>query len=84
MKTSALEGIRVIECSFHLNGPFAGRLLAELGAEVIKVEPPEGEPNRHNSTTIKGESTFFMNYNANKKFITLNLKSTRGKEIFLD
>ncbi|MCL4453199.1 CoA transferase [Ferroplasma sp.] len=84
MEESALEGIRVIECSFHLNGPFAGRLLAELGAEVIKVEPPDGEPNRHNSATINGESTFFMNYNANKKFITLNLKSARGKEIFLD
>jgi CoA:oxalate CoA-transferase len=84
MEAGSLDGIHVIECSFHLNGPFAGRLLAELGAEVIKVEPPGGEPNRHNSATIQGESTFFMNYNANKKFITLNLKSTEGKEIFLD
>ena len=84
MAAGALDGIRVLECSFHLNGPYAGRLLAELGAEVIKVEPPFGEPNRHNSATINGESTFFMNYNSNKKFITLNLKSDKGKEIFLD
>ncbi len=84
MTVGALDGIRVLECSFHLNGPYAGRLLAELGAEVIKVEPPGGEPNRHNSSTINGESTFFMNYNTNKKFITLNLKSDKGKEIFLN
>jgi crotonobetainyl-CoA:carnitine CoA-transferase CaiB-like acyl-CoA transferase len=79
----ALEGIVVTELSYHLNGPIAGRLLAELGATVIKVEPPWGEPNRRSPPFIGGESIHFMNYNANKKFITLNLKHEEGKKLFL-
>ena len=50
----------------------------------MKVEPSGGEPNRKNEPTIDGESILFMNYNCNKKFITLNLKDPRGREIFLD
>jgi crotonobetainyl-CoA:carnitine CoA-transferase CaiB-like acyl-CoA transferase len=80
----ALNGVRVLEASVHLNGPIAGRMLGELGAEVIKVEPPGGEPNRKNEPRIDGESILFMNYNCNKKFITLNLKHPRGREVFLE
>jgi crotonobetainyl-CoA:carnitine CoA-transferase CaiB-like acyl-CoA transferase len=80
----ALDGVRVLEASVHLNGPIAGRMLGELGAEVIKVEAPGGEPNRKNEPRMDGESILFMNYNCNKKFVTLNLKHARGRDIFLE
>lgn len=83
-RKNALSGVRIIECSVHLNGPFAGKLLAQLGAEVIKVEPPYGEPVRHSNPFVGGESRHLLNYNTNKKFITLNLKDPRGKDIFLE
>jgi len=76
-----LEGIRVLELSFALNGPIAGRILAELGAEVIKIEPPWGSA-RDFAPIVNGESINFIFINANKKFITLNLKTKEGVEIF--
>ncbi|QGA68116.1 CaiB/BaiF CoA transferase family protein [Sulfolobus sp. E11-6] len=79
--TGVLEGIRVLELTFALNGPLAGRILAELGAEVIKVEPPWGSA-RDFAPVVKGESVNFAFINANKKFITLNLKTEKGIEIF--
>lgn len=78
----SLEGVRVLEASYHLNGPFAGRLLGELGASVVKIEPPGGEPNRKSRPLFGNESAHFINYNANKKFITLNLKHAEGKTLF--
>jgi CoA:oxalate CoA-transferase len=80
----ALSGLRVLECTHVLNGPFCGRLLAELGAEVIKIEPPAGELSRKFPVKKNGESLYFMFYNANKKCITLNLKSEKGKNMLLD
>lgn len=80
----ALEGIKVLEASYHLNGPFAGRLLGELGATVVKIEPPGGEPNRKSGPMFNKESSHFVNYNANKKFVTLNLKHREGKKIFIE
>jgi CoA:oxalate CoA-transferase len=79
---SALKGITVIECGHILNGPFAGRILAELGARVIKVEPLGGEFYRHVPIhTMDGESGSFIYFNANKKCITLNLKTSKGRDI---
>ena len=46
MEPSALEGIKVVEFSTMVSGPYCGKLLADMGAEVIKVEPPEGDPAR--------------------------------------
>jgi crotonobetainyl-CoA:carnitine CoA-transferase CaiB-like acyl-CoA transferase len=84
MSEGALSGIRVIECAHFLNGPFCGRILAELGAEVIKVEPPWGEEMRHYGPRLNGETYEFLLLNAGKKCITLNLKHPEGKKIMLE
>lgn len=81
---SALRGLRVLEMTSFLNGPYTGRLLAELGAEVIKIEPPWGDPMRHVPPYIGKDSLHFIFYNANKKFITLNVKEQKGRQIFLE
>jgi len=81
----ALEGVRVLSCTHIHAGPWCGKVLAELGAEVIKIEPPGGEFSRYLVPLIyKGENYFIMNFNDNKKLITLNLKHEKGKKIFMD
>ncbi len=79
----ALEGIRVLDLTRLESGPAGTVLLAFLGAEVIKVERPEtGDEGRWLLTEKEGfDSYYFMNLNANKKSITLNLASEKGKEI---
>jgi len=83
-KSSALEGIRVIDHTHVIAGSYCGRLLAEMGAEVIKVEPPAGELFRHQGPKIDGESLLFSFLNVNKKSITLNLKHETGKKMLFD
>lgn len=81
----ALEGIRIIDLTRVLAGPFCTMLLADLGAEVIKVEVPEkGDDTRKYPPFIGSESAYFMNLNRNKKSITLNLKKEEGKGVFFD
>lgn len=81
-----LEGLRVLDLSQMLAGPICGMRLADLGAEVIKVEPPaNGEWTRTHGfadAEIGGETTAFLGLNRNKKSIALNLKSAEGIEIF--
>jgi len=78
-----LDGVRVLDLSRVLAGPYCGMLLADMGADVIKVEVPgKGDDARINFPVINGESAYFMNLNRNKRGITLNLKSEKGKEIF--
>lgn len=78
-----LDGIRVLDLSRVLAGPYCGMMLADMGADVIKVEVPgRGDDARINYPIINGESAYFMNLNRNKRGITLNLKSEKGKEIF--
>jgi crotonobetainyl-CoA:carnitine CoA-transferase CaiB-like acyl-CoA transferase len=77
-----LAGIRVIDCTVALAGPFGGLLLADLGADVIKLEPPDYAA--HASGGIpkyKGESPHFMVVNRNKRGISVDLKAKRGQEI---
>ena len=78
----ALASVLVLDLTQVLNGPFATTMLADLGAEVIKVEPTEGEVARAAPPKIGNESYPFMQLNRNKKSITLDLKSEQGKEIF--
>ncbi|WP_096436396.1 CaiB/BaiF CoA transferase family protein [Alteribacter populi] len=79
-----LKGIRVIDFSFYLPGPYASLRLADLGAEVIKVEPPEGDPARTMGDQKDGTGLVFLANNRHKKSIVLNLKEAKGQQIALD
>src|SRR5215467_2301125 len=82
--SQALSGIRVIDMTHNQAGPACAQILAFLGAEVIKLEEPTGgDVARRNMRDKKdSDSLFFLLFNANKKSLTLNLKSARGKELF--
>lgn len=84
-RIGALEGIRVLDLTRVLAGPFAAMMLADMGAEVIKIEiPNRGDDSRAFGPFINGESAYYMNLNRNKKGVTLDLKKPEGKEIFLE
>ncbi|TYP47436.1 CaiB/BaiF CoA transferase family protein [Thermosediminibacter litoriperuensis] len=78
-----LSGIKVLDLSRVLAGPYCGMILADLGAYVVKIERPgRGDDSREFGPFVNGESAYFMSINRNKKSVTLNLKSPEGKEIF--
>ena len=82
-----LSSFRVLDLTWVLGGPFAGQLLSQLGAEVIKVEPLEGDLSRQVSrhgSEFHGDSGFFLSVNRGKNSIALNLKTDKGKEILHD
>ena len=70
----ALAGIRVLDFTSMIAGPYAARLLADVGAEVIKIEPPDGEDMRQRAPLHNGHSRYFGQLNAGKKSIALDLK----------
>ena len=81
-----LAGIRVVDCSTVLAGPYATMLLADLGADVIKVEPPEGDGTRGWGPPWVGESgartaTYYLAVNRNKRSIRLDVKTAGGREV---
>jgi CoA:oxalate CoA-transferase len=79
-----LQGIKVLDLTQALFGPFCTMLLKDLGAEVIKIErPPGGDMARGNGPFVKGMSTYFLSLNRGKKSLTLNLESPAGKEVLL-
>jgi crotonobetainyl-CoA:carnitine CoA-transferase CaiB-like acyl-CoA transferase len=80
-KKLPLEGVVVIDLGQVYQGPYAGFLMAQAGATVIKVEPPNGEPVRHRARISKGNAVPFAMLNANKRNISLNLKSPEGVKI---
>ncbi len=81
--TTALDGIRVIDMTHNQAGPACGQILGFLGADVIKLEEPTGgDVARRNMADGHGDSLFFLILNANKRSLTLNLKSGEGKELF--
>lgn len=82
MKKGALSGITVIDLTRVLAGPYCSMFLADMGANVIKVEVPnKGDDTRAYVPSYSGESAYFVNLNRNKRSITLNLKSEKGKTI---
>ena len=84
--TGPLDGIRVIEVGTLISGPFAGRLLGDMGAEVIKIEPP-GAPDplrTWGQAELDGHHFFWTVHARNKKAVTLNLREAAGRELFLD
>jgi succinyl-CoA---D-citramalate CoA-transferase len=81
----ALAGVRVVELGMLLAGPFAGRLLGDMGAEIIKVEPPgQPDPLRLWGEQYDGHGLFWPVQSRNKKCITLNLREERGQELLLE
>ncbi len=76
-----LDGIRVLELGQLLAGPFAGTLLAYFGAEVIKVEPPGGDPIRQWRIVRDGASLWWRSLGRNKKCVTLNLRDPAGRAL---
>ncbi len=81
MLQDCLRGVRVLDLSQYIPGPFATLLLADLGAEVVKVEPPHGDPMRaFGPIEADGVSAFYKQVNRNKTIVELDLKSADGKE----
>jgi crotonobetainyl-CoA:carnitine CoA-transferase CaiB-like acyl-CoA transferase len=89
MSQGPLSGIKVIEISTFQQGPVSGMRLGDLGADVIKIEPKEGDPARRHMRTIeaefkvKGDNYYFEHGNRNKRGITLDIKKASGMEAFL-
>jgi CoA:oxalate CoA-transferase len=78
-----LSGIRIIEVGHMLAGPYCGLLLADLGADVIKIEPPQGDIARHVSPHYVGpHNAYFASLNRNKRSVVLDLTSAQGREGF--
>ena len=77
-KTAPLEGVRVLDFSIMLAGPYCARLLADVGAEVIKIEPPEGDDMRLRTPVRDGHSAYFGQLNAGKKSLALDLKNAEA------
>ncbi len=87
MRTSTagpLAGIRVLDFTFMMAGPYCTRLLADLGAEVIKIEPPKGDHVRMRPPLRDGHSTYFGQLNCGKKSIALDLKTPEGRDAALE
>lgn len=79
-----LDDITVVDLSRLLPGPYGTQLLADMGAEVIKIEPPEqGDYAREMKPMVEGTSSVFASINQKKQSVTLDLKSEKGQEIFL-
>jgi crotonobetainyl-CoA:carnitine CoA-transferase CaiB-like acyl-CoA transferase len=81
----ALEGVRILELGQIIAGTYGGQVLTDLGAEVIKIESPEGDLGRIPSVApYKGISTLFLTFNRNKKSVVINLKTDAGRTLFYD
>ena len=85
----ALSGLKVVEYASFVSGPYCARLLADAGAQVIKVEPPEGDEARRrgpfpDDTSDPNRSGLFMYLNINKKGVTLDLSRPEARDVFLD
>jgi crotonobetainyl-CoA:carnitine CoA-transferase CaiB-like acyl-CoA transferase len=82
---AALEGLRVVDLTRYLSGPTATMLLADLGADVIKVETlPTGDAARQSGPFQDGESVYYMASNRNKRSIAINVRTERGRQIVQD
>lgn len=79
----ALQGVEVLELSQFIAGPVCGCILADHGANVVKIERPGGEDARRIGPFVDGESLYYATYNRNKSAVSLDLKSAEGRELFL-
>ena len=80
-----LQGVRVLELGQIIAGTYGGQVLSDLGAEVIKIEAPEGDLGRNPSVApYRGQSGLFLTFNRNKKSVVINLKTDTGRKVFYD
>lgn len=80
-----LSGYRILDLSRAIAGPYGAMILGDLGAEIIKIEPPGGEVSRiFPRPSHQGESFYYMAFNRNKKSLTLDLATTAGRETLYD
>ncbi|MEM7188825.1 MAG: CoA transferase [Pseudomonadota bacterium] len=79
-----LTGTRIVEFGHFIAAPFATRVLADMGAEVIKVEPPGGDPVRSWGAQVNGQSLWWSHHARNKKCVTLNLKAPEARGLALE
>jgi len=80
--SAALEGLRVVDLTRFVAGSYATSVLAALGADVVKVEPPGGDPYRRQGTEwVNGESVLFMSLNAGKRSVALDFRTPAGREV---
>ena len=82
--STPLEGIRVLDLGRYQAGPRCSLMFARMGAEVIKVESVAGDESRKNGPTVRGQSAYWVQYNSGKKSLSINLRSSEGKEILTD
>lgn len=79
-----LRHVTVVDLTQHLAGPFATQILGDLGARVIKVEPPDGDPTRRiGPHFVDGDSAYFLSVNRNKESVCINLKTGAGRDALL-
>jgi len=80
-----LQGVRILELGQIIAGTYGGQVLSDLGAEVIKIEPPQGDLGRNPSIApYRGLSGLFLTFNRNKKSVVINLKTDAGRRLFYD
>jgi crotonobetainyl-CoA:carnitine CoA-transferase CaiB-like acyl-CoA transferase len=85
MMRGPLSGVRVLAIENYLAGPVASMTMGDLGAEVIKIEPENGDKSRLTvGPNHKGESNHFLSWNRNKKSVVLDMKKPSGREVFYD
>lgn len=87
--TKPLTGVRILDLTHMLSGPYGSMILADLGAETIKVEPPQGEGTRRllasdPRNSLDGMGAYYLTLNRNKKSVALDLKSEEGRAVFHD
>src|SRR3954462_3965981 len=78
-----LAGVRVLDLSAYIAGPYGCTLLADQGAEVLKIEPPAGDNLRHYPSTLSHESRAFLGVNRSKRGVMLDLKQPADREVLL-
>ena len=83
MADRPLSDVVVLDLTRALAGPVASRLLADLGADVIKIEPPEGDLTRSIVPRVDGMSVYFAHYNAGKRCVSIDLSRPEGRDLFL-